>query len=752
MKTTLYLLLTGLICLGNVSFSQTTSELKAQLKSAKSDTLKSRLLIQLTELEEDPEIWHGYNNQLGAICNRNIQKLKPENSLYKQFQEYNATYLSNEGAFFFGAGDHSKAIQWYEKSLELSESMDNYEGQVTALINMGGVYQEETDFNKAFDYFKKALKISENHRYYNGIAHSGNNLAYLYQYQGNVTKAVHYSLKSLNAYKKNKDLTGEAMVLNSLGFIYDVQGNLPKAKEYYFASLRIYQKQGNLSGIGTTQNNIGYVYGTEKKYQKALFFYNRSLKIREQLKEYESVAGTLNNIGDIYELMGEQEKALDYLERSLAIRIARNDAYGMANSYNNLGSMYEKLGQDQKALAYFEKSLELSNKIQFPEFIRDARLHLYQFYKKTGKDRLALANYEGYIKMKDSLYNLENKKAVIELETRFEYEKKRDLDTKNHQMKLKQQKEKAKASQRQQTIITFSILIVLVIVGIFLGLLYKRFKISEKQKRIIEEKEKETNLQKHLVEEKQREIVDSITYAKRLQEATLPSKSFINEHLPRNLILYKPKDIVAGDFYWAEFHLGKFFIAAADSTGHGVPGAMVSVVCSNALNRAVKEFNLTVPGEILDKTQQLVIETFEKNTNEVKDGMDISLICFDPVTRSLSWAGANNPLWYSKEGRIVEIKADKQPIGKTDQSKPFTTHQIEYAEGMTYYLFTDGYADQFGGPKGKKFKYKQLEELFIRLNAFPLTQQEREIEETFDQWKGHLEQVDDVCIIAFQIS
>jgi serine phosphatase RsbU (regulator of sigma subunit) len=271
------------------------------------------------------------------------------------------------------------------------------------------------------------------------------------------------------------------------------------------------------------------------------------------------------------------------------------------------------------------------------------------------------------------------------------------------------------------------------------------------QKEIIESQKTEVEAQKHLVEEKQKEIIDSISYAKRLQEAILPPQAFINKHISNNFILYKPKDLVAGDFYWAESIGDLFFIAAADSTGHGVPGAMVSVVCSNALNRTVKEFGLTETGKILDKTRELVVETFEKSISDVKDGMDISLLCIDAKNKKITWSGANNALWYIQDNKLITIKPDKQPIGKTEKPSPFTTHEIEYKNSTTFYLFTDGFADQFGGEKGKKFKYKQLEELLLSNNNLALSEQSNLLNQKFESWKGNLEQVDDVCVIGVKI-
>ena len=261
----------------------------------------------------------------------------------------------------------------------------------------------------------------------------------------------------------------------------------------------------------------------------------------------------------------------------------------------------------------------------------------------------------------------------------------------------------------------------------------------------------EIDKQKKIIEHAHNEIMDSINYAKRLQHAILPPIEFITNTFPDSFILYKPKDVVAGDFYWAEKMGDLFFIAVADCTGHGVPGALVSVVCSTALNRTVNEFNLTDTAKILDKTRELVIETFEKSNTEVKDGMDISLLCIDMQNQKISWCGANNPLWFIHNNELIEIKADKQPVGKSYEMNPFTSNKIEFKKNTTFYLFTDGLADQFGGPNGKKFKYKQFKELLLSVNYKSMHEQCKAINIKFEEWKGVLEQVDDVCVLGIKI-
>ncbi len=293
------------------------------------------------------------------------------------------------------------------------------------------------------------------------------------------------------------------------------------------------------------------------------------------------------------------------------------------------------------------------------------------------------------------------------------------------------------------------------ILGLFLVLGYTRLRtkqLKQRQKELeleVDAATKEIREQKEEIEEAHKEITDSIQYAKRIQNAILPPQKQVKKHLPNSFILYKPKDIVAGDFYWLENIDDKVLFAAADCTGHGVPGAMVSVVCNNGLNRSVREYGLTDPGRILDKTREIVIAEFEKSEEEVKDGMDIALFSIEGNT--LKYAGANNPLWIIRNGDILETKADKQPIGKFDHPRPYTTHTVELQKGDAIYVFSDGYADQFGGEKNKKYKSGKFKRTLIDLAKNPIEQQKEILALEFETWRGINEQIDDVCVIGVAV-
>jgi serine phosphatase RsbU (regulator of sigma subunit) len=350
--------------------------------------------------------------------------------------------------------------------------------------------------------------------------------------------------------------------------------------------------------------------------------------------------------------------------------------------------------------------------------------------------------------------NEANTKKSVQAEMNYEFEQKQTAE------KAEQDKKDAIVEQdrKKQEVIRNSFIAGFLLMLALAFFIFRGYRQKQKANEIItqqkEEVEKQKTIveqQKALVEEKNKDILDSITYAKRLQDAILPPLSIINQYLPESFVLYKPKDIVAGDFYWMERVGDTILIAAADCTGHGVPGALVSVVCSNALNRTVKEFKITEPGKILDKVRELVLETFEKSESNVQDGMDISLCCLNMQTREMQWSGANNALWYIQNNELKEINPDKQPIGKTDKPAPFNTHKLQLQKGDTLYLFTDGYADQFGGEKGKKFKYKQLQQLITDNAQSIMEKQKAVLENKLNEWKGNLEQVDDVLVIGIRV-
>ncbi len=624
--------------------------------------------------------------------------------------------------------------------------------KASAFNNIGFDETTKGNLTSALNYYVKSLKIEREIKNNLDEAYILNNIADIYETQGNISAALKYYEESMKIHEKMNNPRGIAQAYNNLGFIYSNQGDLEKALDYYQKSFKIKKELNDKSGMAVSLSNIGYIYMLKKQDYKAMSYYLLALKSAQETDDKLRMALVYSNIGGILQRQGNDTQAFENFRKGLKLSEEIGDVDGVAHYMYNLGTLFLKKGNTDSALYFGNESMKHSQNVGSPTLIRLSAELLKNTYKAKGNSTKALEYFELYFKMNDSINNEETKKATFKQQLSYEYEKK-ETEAKNEQDK--KDVENASAIKRQQ-ILTWSIGIGLLIVIIFSIFLYKRFVLTQKQKHIIEE-------QKKIVDEKNTEILDSISYAKRLQDAILPPIKIIEQQFPQSFVLFKPKDIVAGDFYWFEQIDGLLLFAAADCTGHGVPGAMVSVVCSNALNRAVKEFKITEPGKILDKVRELVVETFQKSESEVKDGMDISLCSFNKKTNQLKWAGANNPLWiiknvsssgpdsYLDENQLIEYKANKQPIGKTDSPNPFTTHSVTLQKDDTIFLFTDGYSDQFGGPNGKKFKYLPFKELLQSIKTRSMGEQLTLLDNKIENWKGSLEQVDDILVIGIKI-
>lgn len=595
---------------------------------------------------------------------------------------------------------------------------------------------------------KEGIQLAEKLNYKLGLGRLYNRLGNCYTEQGNYSEALKILLQGLKIKKEINDKDGLCDNYLFLGNYFLYQSNLDEALNYFNLSLKTSQEIKKKSLASQAYSGQAVVYQAQGKNEEALKMHFECLKLIE--KDSANIPTEYMQIGYTYWALGQKHEAEKYFLATRDFCIRRNDKHHESFALLNLSNLYMEMGKVKEAFDAINKVISKSKEIGSKELLRDGYYQLTYIDSVNGNYKAAFEHHKLFIAYRDSITNIESQKSIIEQQAKHEFEKKEEL------IKLEQTKKEAvaKSEKQKQQIILISVVIGLIFLILFSIFLYKRYKQAQQQKSIIEK-------QKHLIEEHQKETIDSITYAKRIQDAILPPIDLIKTKLPNSFVLFKPKDIVAGDFYWMESITLRnesdsvqeeiILIAAADCTGHGVPGAMVSVVCSNALNRAVKEFKLAETGAILDKVTDLVLETFEKSSTEVKDGMDISLLSINKTTKQVQWSGANNPLWYFENKELKEIKADKQPIGKSDHRKMFTTHTIDYKTNSTFYLFTDGYADQFGGPKGKKFKYKQFQETLSGiLNKEPV-EQSHELQIAFENWKGNLEQIDDVCVIGIQL-
>ncbi|MCW3086565.1 MAG: protein serine/threonine phosphatase [Bacteroidetes bacterium] len=260
--------------------------------------------------------------------------------------------------------------------------------------------------------------------------------------------------------------------------------------------------------------------------------------------------------------------------------------------------------------------------------------------------------------------------------------------------------------------------------------------------------------QNEIIEEKNKSITDSINYAKRLQNAILPSREIVTNILPEHFILYQPKDIVSGDFYWVSHHDTKFMIAAVDCTGHGVPGALLSIVGHSAINQTVNELGITQPAKVLDSMNTLIKKILHQDKgSDIRDGMDMALCTFDKQTNTLEYAGANNPLYIVSDNKLTIIKGSKLTVGSLEETviAPPENHSMQLKKGDCVYIFSDGFADQFGGKDNKKFKSSRMQELLLSVNTKTMPEQQTILSSTFASWKGSNEQVDDILLMGVRV-
>ncbi len=564
-----------------------------------------------------------------------------------------------------------------------------------------------------------------------------------YNDESNYQKSIESSLKALKIYEKLGKGSQAGNVLNSIGASYYYMQNWEKAIEYWNDALQLAVNGKNIEDQVRFMNNIGLIYEKQGAFQKALEYNKKTLALKEQIGDSLSISRTLSNIGSVYYNLKKYEKALDYFKKSLKIkRIYVDDKKGFSNVLQNIGYAYSHLNKYKLASQYVSEGLEVAKEANNLYQQQDAYIKLGDIYIELKQFRKASQFYVMAIKVKDSLNQINNAKLIAEMDAKFEAEKK-DNEIALQQVEIEKQNTEVQLQTTQK--IWFAIGLFLSLVLLFVA--YRGIKQKQQANKMLEEKN-------NIIEEKNKDITDSITYASNIQQSILPDSSLISKSLPNHFIFFKPKDIVSGDFYWFHEKEDYLFIMAADCTGHGVPGAFVSMLCNNLLNQIIIEKNFNTPGEILTEVNNAIKQSFshKNSTFTSSDGMDCSLCVIEKKTNRIEYAGAYNQLIYIRDKNINEVKADRTPIGgRTKIDYQFTTHKISTKPGDSIYLFSDGYADQFGGPKGKKFMIKNLKEMFMQIHNYPHPEQNRLLDETLMSWKGDNEQVDDILIVGFKI-
>lgn len=604
--------------------------------------------------------------------------------------------------------------------------------------------------------------------YYDCIGRSYNVIGLILNDYGRYIEASEYLHKSLEIARLMGDKDGMAGPLNNLGMIYKSLDFHEKSLEYYLQAMEM--DGDNDWSKSIYMNNLAVCYVEMEKYAVAKEYYSQSIALSEKVGNKTNLANSVGNMGEIYYRYEQWDSANYYFVKALELNEELGSDYNIAFWQGRIGMAYYHQKNYDSSLYYCRLTEQKLKHVTSLIVEVDCEKCLYLSLREKGINSEALIHLENYVSLNDSLRSKKNLEEVLSVQFQHEYESKLLEDSLSivSAQKIKELELQSDIDKKQtQQYILYVGIFILIVVG---GLIFRSYKNKKQDNLIIAQQKKEVEHQKDLIEAKNQEVIDSINYAKRIQDAILPPIHVIKEKLNKSFLYYLPKDIVAGDFYWLETTELKeekiIFFAVADCTGHGVPGAMVSVICANALNRAVKEFNLIDPGEILDKVQELVVEAFEKSKESIKDGMDIALCAYYPEGKKLVFAGANNPLWrvttvqnqdesnYTSENgkyELIEYKANKRPIGSFHLEQQFHSTEINLKSGDLIYLFSDGFPDQFGGDKGKKFKNANFKRLLLENVELDLKDQENLMAEVFENWRGNLEQVDDICVMGVRV-
>lgn len=580
-----------------------------------------------------------------------------------------------------------------------------------------------------------------------------------YDYKGNRALGIKTTLSAVEKAKEHKKYTKLIDLYVSLSTIFKEE-NLTLSKKYGLLALETIEKHGediNRDVLSTTYLMLGNVYYNYSDMDSARYYYELSKYNSEKNKDRRTYLAALGNLGNVEFDEKNYEKAIEYNTISLNEYLKLKVNTEIAIAYGSLADIYKEMKQYKKAVVLYDSALRYTHILNSADdFIYNYK-GISEAYEMMGNHKNAFKYYKLYKAWNDSVNNNQTSKKVHELELDYKYKaEQREKDI--------VQKEKDLISQEkikhQKYIIMSGVFAGLCLI-VFLGFIIKSNIEKKKTNKQLETFNSEILTQKNIIEIKNNEITDSITYASRIQQGVIPDEEELQKILPQHFVFFKPRDIVSGDFYWAKKvsfknePQNRVVIALADCTGHGVPGAFMSMVGNTLLNQTINQPNITNPAQALDYINEQLPKTIKSksSTGDIKDGMEVAMCDINFDTLTLQFAGANSNIYLVRNGQIKIYKGDKQPIGDSfnNQKILYTNQIIELKNNDCIYMISDGYADQFGGDKGKKFKYKPLEDLFCSISTQEMKAQKEILLQTFIKWKLDLEQVDDVCVIGIRV-
>lgn len=640
------------------------------------------------------------------------------NPLFSQ-QNYNKSSQNDKPIF---KDDRNYINQQLEEAAKLEQTNDNNSLKI------------------ALDAYERAKRIKDN----NLIGKAENLIGNIYWYSGDYSIASEFYFRALKSFEKTNNREYIAECYRNIGWIYLGQKNFDKAEEYMIRSSRTYKNLNLQHQYMVSLDDLGNLYLTKGDLKKALYCCELSIEIAEKRNEKNSLGTTSGTSGSIYLKLKEYDKAEEsYLKSIVILSEYSTNGYNVCLSHIGLSNVYIQKKNFSKALIHVNKAIDLAKKGNYNSELAEAYLLSSRIHKELNKFDKAYEMSMLYSSTKDSLHELNNRDYIKELENKHKLEQDR-LHIQNLEQKGKLDKSNL---EREQSFKAF-LIVIIVLIFIFGIFLVRSIIIKKRANKSLSEAYT-------IIEEKNKDISDSIDYAKHIQHARLPLIENLKNGFSDVFVYYVPRDIVSGDFYWYDKRPdGSIYFVCADCTGHGIPGAFMSMMGIDGFNYAILERAIYNSGDILTHVNRFIKDSLnqEHESTKSKDGMDAAIISLNPEKTELTYSGANRPMYLIRNEELIEFKPNKLSIGGNHLSEyQFSSEKIATSKGDCIYLFSDGYADQFGGENGKKFMTKQLKELLLSIHKKPMSEQEKLIQRTFEKWKIKQAQVDDVLVVGIKI-
>lgn len=599
--------------------------------------------------------------------------------------------------------------------------------------------------------------------------HLLNNLGIAYYGLGAYEKTLEYFLKVLELEKDLDNLPSLSRAMNNVGIIYDEIGRLDKSAYYYEESLKLKETFQDSIGISTTMSNLGLLYLKMDQPQKAIKYFRKCYSMDKKLSDVVGIYNSMHNIGIYHKDYGDKDSAVYYIEKALLAVPKGEKHFDKTYIIKSLAESYLEVKDYKNARKYFERAINSANEVEALDVLKESYKGLSEIHEYNGQFEKSLKAYKQYKTLNDSIFNQDFNSKVSQLEKNFE------IQSKEKEIQLLTNKAEITNLQLVRRKNTNYFLIVLgLMLAIVAFISYNRFQIKNKSHKLLQQKNDEINLQKseikenrdeieaqrdsileqkQALEEASSEIMKSIWYAQHIQQAILPDLNKINSAFHEFFMLYMPKSIVSGDFYWFTQKEDKTFFVLADCTGHGIPGAFMTVMANDLLNSIIIQQDVNDCARILHLLDEAVLNSLQYKGNSSSDGLDIALICMDAKTQELTFSGAGIDMIVFQKDEWSTYKGERFSIGgfKDATFKTPKNIKLELKEDTQLYIYTDGYVDQFGGKEDKKYMRKRLNLLLDEIKILPFDQQKSKLEKAIIDWKGDQEQTDDIAFTGIRI-